>query len=1404
MLMRMVSMACLLAALLPLQAQVDPRLRTATDLLDVYKTSGAKPEVLTIFDFSTSMHAMYWHPAYYCNVSGTTHVTSAPNGRGWTNSLPRGDDGQSGIVPIIDRNGRVYLVDGDGPNGTPTITSFGTALNYMRNDGSGRLVRPDGTLVPLSGTYTQAQLTALVQQATHIRMTAVAGGVTRTVDLPIPWAIFDPVANGGVPSLTTIPDTLGGGPAITPDEAYLSNNPNHIVNNAPGGGATYHKVGLLRYNYDYLWWIFFGQDVKNAAGNGTVPLSPAAYAIGDAASKPAWSNGLPGLTRFQALKYAVVYTWLQNQFKVWWGFRYLDEAEQNRTTVSADNGSASSTAINRDIRLFRPAPNGSSADPKLKQFVQALPATSTPLTYAFANGYTQLALNKDASSSFGSSQGGGQSGTEYPIPACRQSFMVVFTDGVANDTRNSQGSSAIGTASDVYAQGNAAMGNTALGGLATALTPGTANRFNIWTLAAVSAHYPAGSYSSPTSLSANYAIGTAAPFLISDRGATPSNKRRVRTMTVGMSLFGNFSDAAGGKAALYRAALYGNPSIATWVDPTSANPTPAFDPNDPSRSDRTVNPFFFDAQSVDQLTAAMQAAITEAITASGSVSAPSAPLVGLSLGREAFLGLFQPAKSGPLWQGDLLAGGLLLSNTADTFLGNDGTPVTSVNAENAIWSAGDFLRSEGLTYNFQAAQYTDPTKITGTGPRSWKAGHRKVLTNLAGTALEDLDEGNANLTRAALGASSDAERTALLRFLRGAHASAESGPAATAPSIARTTIMGDIVSSSPAVLEYPLGLLSQSPVLSAVDTSQWKETHFRVIFVGDNQGYVHAFGEVGGVLVATDTSVSPPKVTKTPIAAVDELWAFYPGELLATLPAHLRNSSNPRVYGMDGVPVVYFHDKPPAGRVVGNGLVDGDDEVRVLIGMGKGGRNYYAFDVKDPFNPGLAWKLLPGASPDAVVQKMGLATSTPALARVDLGGTPTDAAFIGGGLSTRSVDAAMGGPLGRNLVAVSVLDGTVLRSWDFSGIANMGSLTAPVVPVEFLPNTGRAQRVYFTDQPVEPATLGTGSRGSAVWAVGGTALAANGVTRLDSSDLADWSGGPFASGGGLRRIYQGSPGLVISTSPVPFRLSSPYPVARTVPPLLSPAVLGLAVASGDRNDPLDRDLINPGSQNQVTVVFDRQDSAGLAGNAPAPVHAATLDAGGFVDADLYDLSGVTSPADTRLLPSHLDHYLKSKFGYKLLLGGSTAKAFADGGGPSYFPKASSAPSVLDGVLFLSLLRPGNLTDAGGNQVACSGTGQTGIYRLCNILAPVFAGGATLADTTTFNASSATCSGLTVTFANIPGPLTGLGSVGVLVSGQGKTSDGSSGSIATAGAQAEVVKGRNQNLGFRVRTWRIVR
>jgi hypothetical protein len=252
--------------------------------------------------------------------------------------------------------------------------------------------------------------------------------------------------------------------------------------------------------------------------------------------------------------------------------------------------------------------------------------------------------------------------------------------------------------------------------------------------------------------------------------------------------------------------------------------------------------------------------------------------------------------------------------------------------------------------------------------------------------------------------------------------------------------------------------------------------------------------------------------------------------------------------------------------------------------------------------------------------------------------------------------------------------------------------------------------------------------------------------------------------------------------------------------------MGLAFNAGDRNDPLDRDLINPSNQNQLTVLFDRQDSASLTGNTPAPANASSLDMNGLTDADLMDLTAVSTETDTKLNSLSNSYYLKTKFGYKLLLGSSSSKLVTDSGGANFYPKATSSPTVLDGVLFFSVFVPGIVTDPNisTEQAACSGTGQTNIYRIGNVLAPIFSSGTTTADLTKTDTSVASYSGRVVSFANIPGPLAGLGSVGILVSGQGKTSTGTAGSIATAGTEAEIIKGKVQNLKFRLKTWRIVR
>ena len=841
-----------------------------------------------------------------------------------------------------------------------------------------------------------------------------------------------------------------------------------------------------------------------------------------------------------------------------------------------------------------------------------------------------------------------------------------------------------------------------------------------------------------------------------------------------------------------------------------------------------MNPFFFDATDVTKLSDSVTAILTAVTTGSAAVAAPSSPLVGLSLGNQVYLGLFQTA-DGPRWSGDLLMAGLLVSTQGISFLDNNGTVAKDINAGNAVWSA---------YYN-----------VFNNKSRTWKT--RNIYTNLPGTStLVPFDESNASLTAAMVGATTTADRTAFIRFMRGAESAAETDASDDTP---RADILGDIVSSSPGVLEYPLSALtsSVSSKLAGLKATvpSGSTAHFRVIFVGDNQGIFHAFGELswattGSVTITNSSGVSSTVQASIPHGDVDELWAYVPGDQLAYIP-QLRVKTNPHRYRVDGSPYIYFNDVPTSGQVIGDGLVDGSDVVRVIIGERKGGRSYYAFDFSNIANAVsntgsvLAWKLVPDEIPTGttnaqqkVLARMGFSTATPAVGRVDtaLNGTK-DMLFLGGGLSVQSVDNAFvptygsGTKLGRSLVAFDVVNGPAsnLYTWDFttasftSTFGAMGSVSAGVVPFEFFPGSQRAQRVYFADTPTDPNTSASNPqppqpRGGAIWALGSLNLATNGVIRLDSSNIDDWTNSAAASTQGIRKILQTATGWSITSPPTPFLLAGPYPVVRTSDPKTLPVAVGIVAGTGDRNDPMDNDAINPaivsGSNttpyhNWLTVAFDRQDSSSLSG--VSGVTTSNLDTNGIqvgkssTDGDLADLTTISSFTGSvngySVDPTNTAYYLKQKVGYKLNVGAAQAKDATN----YFYPKVITNTVVLNGVLFFSGFTPQN-----GSTGACQGVGFTNTYRICNVMQPTFNSGSSLAAANSFNGGDPTCSGIVLTYPNLPGELTALGTTAVIQSGQGVTTTGTAGSISNAGAQVGGSFGKTSGFGFKPRSWRIVR
>ncbi len=105
----------------------------------------------------------------------------------------------------------------------------------------------------------------------------------------------------------------------------------------------------------------------------------------------------------------------------------------------------------------------------------------------------------------------------------------------------------------------------------------------------------------------------------------------------------------------------------------------------------------------------------------------------------------------------------------------------------------------------------------------------------------------------------------------------------------------------------------------------------RVVYIGTNSGYLHAFN--------TNTG--------------QEVFSILPQEVLTNARFYMdpeSTSSARKLYGLDG-PITYWHNDQNL-----NGLVDNSEKVYLYVGMRRGGHSYYAFDISSPENPTLAWK----------------------------------------------------------------------------------------------------------------------------------------------------------------------------------------------------------------------------------------------------------------------------------------------------------------------------------------------------------------------------------------------------------------------------------------------------------------
>jgi hypothetical protein len=1372
---------------LPALAQINPKWFTtqSPDFLNLYQQSTnlvVKPEVVTVLDFSGSMSALMYHKNYL------------------NDDLSDSNPYQRGGHMTFSRSGSTYS----------SYTVMGRVTADGVTYGPGSLVRPDGTVLtaklindnykwqglpgePASAytkvtgndaTWPSYYIQNWVRSASHVRVTYSS----RTIDLPIPWTVLDDFSvqpqlaqrdtrkvYNSYPLKMTIQDP------VTKDEVELDSTYRHggmVISTTYADRCTLYtdpKHDTKTYAGPYLQWVF--------SSDAAIPQAPA---------NPAFKNGLPARTRIQGVKEALLRTWIKYYDKVYWAFRGLQSMDDSNGTneteraifTDSNRGSqttdAASALVTNNVygnQLRKLVLMNSNSLEKMQMISHLFHGGGTPLTYAMANALAQF---NDPNSVFNEVY----DSTVQP-QECTYHFLILFTDGQPSGDSTGAGMNSPYLKEDFT--GDAATGNAAISNAPASVNVGGSN-WNIMNMAAVAAHlgdvwaapaYPASTWPSTGGRSVSQLL----PFWVNKRDGKGLKYQMhpIQTMTVGVSLAGDVTSASGGKPRMFRAAALGDPRRKTW-DLKALKPFQLSDPNNPDSKPDPNSVYFFDAADPTTLVNYLDKAFYIATNTSAhtSTTAPVLPTMGAGLGTQVYLGKFKPPlEGGPVWPGDLMMFPTREVNGATLIVDSGGNEITdALSKDNAQWSAEKILQARG-----------------------WK--NRLIYTRLPATTVQP----SPGLTAVRMNGStpvSDPGFQAIKGQLPGSDDAAKlsgwqrfvgwDGANGT-----RADAMGDIINSTPAVLTYstlPSSVSSASGTLSAA----WGDgtgKRFSMVFVGDNQGFLHAFGEVAWDVAVTDANGKSVKITT---GVADELWAFVPTDLLPHID-YYTVSGNPHRYAVDGSPTAYLLDRPQGStEVTGNGKYDVDatnELALVIFGLGKGGRSYYALDVREPGlpriseNAGKGWSLCPDevanypagrflADGDKinVIKKMGYSTSIPTPARMLYGATPAvkDFIFLGAGYSVPEVEAGnptglgAGTKLGRGIVAIEAATGNIARVWDFSSISDMGPVAAGVIPYEFAQGSGLHFRAYFNDYD------------GGLWALGSGGVSTDTLTqgfRTDSPRLEKWAATPRCC------FKQAKNNGLVSTWPVPFSLPSAMP-ARTATPKVSPAAVGIAWVTGDRMNPLDylytsSNPVNPKpTQHRLNIFFDRQDSNLLG-----------LDGSGANDGHMADFTSQTDPNASALDATNSAYYLKNKLGYYLNFVSA---------GDVFVTKGITPPQLLAGTLFFSSFVPTEADPCAG------GSGQTNSYRVCDVMRPVFSN----ADASSATSVNGCKSGRTMVWTGVASRFAARSPVSVIQAGvnpkstSGDSNAGGDPGSNTAALKVKSTSGSNTHLFLRPRVWRTVR
>lgn len=346
---------------------------------------------------------------------------------------------------------------------------------------------------------------------------------------------------------------------------------------------------------------------------------------------------------------------------------------------------------------------------------------------------------------------------------------------------------------------------------------------------------------------------------------------------------------------------------------------------------------------------------------------------------EIYFALFRPEKT-PHWPGNLKR----------YRIDSDGTIYDST-GKDAIDTNTGFFKENARSW-WSSDDDGDSAEVGGAADRLPNYTTRKVYTYYSGSASTDLSNvvnnftaTNTNITKTMLGieSESDAFRTTLIEWARGRDAKDIDGDGSTTDERKR---LSDPLHSVPHLVTY--GGTDENPDIT--------------IFYGDNEGFLHAIDGATG----------------------NSYFSFIPEELLPNLAKLYENSNTIKhPYGLDAPPNAWVKD-------VNKNLIieeaDGD-RVYVYIGMGRGGRNYYAIDATDRTKPKMLWTIRGGTGD---FSELGQTWARPAKTAVNINGTVTDVLIFPGGYDTNQDDVNVRTPdsMGRAIFMVNAETGQKIWS----------------------------------------------------------------------------------------------------------------------------------------------------------------------------------------------------------------------------------------------------------------------------------------------------------------------------------------------------------------------------------------